>query len=390
MNGDRNKNVVFVLGPPRSGTSAISALLNRLGINFGSESHFVDASTIRHNPKFYELRWVNELNDEMFKAMGTTWTDLEFFTQTSFGAEIVQRHTDRIGECVTREWGSDGGTIGIKDPRISLLFPVWRAALSSMGYRVRCVICLRHPAGYALSESPLMPGWQTERLMLDWIRHLLSAVYFTREVETLIVNYDRLVSDPSGVWGVASWLGIPSADYPDLPNAIDPSHYHHSGACIQASNGFVDALYRSLQPEGTCGDVHEIDLTFYSEFLLMWPLLRPGYGNEAQTAVTDLNRILHSVRNSLATESALAAERLQIIRDMREQADQKEMSIRERDERIVRLSLLVDKLSGDLREREITINKITSSRGWRILAAYGRFKYRYLVPLFRAIRGPDA
>src|SRR5262245_41999228 len=36
-----DKRVVFVLGPPRSGTSAISSMLVKLGINFGHAESFI-------------------------------------------------------------------------------------------------------------------------------------------------------------------------------------------------------------------------------------------------------------------------------------------------------------------------------------------------------------
>jgi len=42
-------------------------------------------------------------------------------------------------------------------------------------------------------------------------------------------------------------------------------------------------------------------------------------------------------------------------------------------------------LAGRLAETEAELGKIVNSIGWRILSRYGRVKYRYLLPVYRAL-----
>src|SRR5215471_801516 len=130
-----NKRVVFVLGPPRSGTSAISSALINLGVDFGNPEHFIDPTLYDHNAKgFFELVWINELNDEIFSGLGSSWVTYEFRSERSFVGSRFDEYRERIRTQVLKEWGDNSLLIGIKDPRISLLFPLWESALSSLGY----------------------------------------------------------------------------------------------------------------------------------------------------------------------------------------------------------------------------------------------------------------
>ncbi|HVQ37957.1 MAG TPA: hypothetical protein VMS31_10520 [Pyrinomonadaceae bacterium] len=45
----------------------------------------------------------------------------------------------------------------------------------------------------------------------------------------------------------------------------------------------------------------------------------------------------------------------------------------------------VQALSTQLLETETRLNKLTNSKGWRLLSRYGRIKYRYLLPVYRAL-----
>src|SRR5262249_20104955 len=159
------------------GTSAISSMLVKLGINFGHAESFIDPGIYDHNPRgFFELAWVNELNDQIFSYLGSHWLTLELFGDDSLSGPRLDQFRNTIQQAVLKEWGEHCPMIGIKDPRISLLFPVWESAFTRMGYELRCVIALRHPLGFARSQANLTTTWSLERLLLEWVRHMLSSV----------------------------------------------------------------------------------------------------------------------------------------------------------------------------------------------------------------------
>ena len=60
------KKAILVLGAPRSGTSVVSHVIHKLGVDFGNHDRFVDPKVHVFNPIFFELQSLNNLNDEIF------------------------------------------------------------------------------------------------------------------------------------------------------------------------------------------------------------------------------------------------------------------------------------------------------------------------------------
>jgi hypothetical protein len=86
------RTIILVVGPPRSGTSAISHVLSSLGVNFGSSEHFVDPEKNTHNPIFFELAALNALNDQVFGWFGRRYSDFDFLPlRGDFDQEMVVR-----------------------------------------------------------------------------------------------------------------------------------------------------------------------------------------------------------------------------------------------------------------------------------------------------------
>ena len=48
-----NKKTILIFGPPRSGTSLASSILDKLGVYFGEKKDFVDPTKIKINPIFF-------------------------------------------------------------------------------------------------------------------------------------------------------------------------------------------------------------------------------------------------------------------------------------------------------------------------------------------------
>lgn len=68
------KTAFLILGAQRSGTSVTSHMLSQFRVNFGNPKNFLQDA---HNPIFFELKWVNDYNNKLIKALGYKYT--EFF-----------------------------------------------------------------------------------------------------------------------------------------------------------------------------------------------------------------------------------------------------------------------------------------------------------------------
>lgn len=248
------KTAFLILGAQRSGTSVASHLLSQFGVNFGNPQNFIQFD---HNPIFFELKWVNEFNNKLVNALGHEYIDFFLpieadFEQANITAITTVRDSkgtvQEIQTLIDQEWNG-ASVIGIKDPRISLTFPIWRNLLSRNGYELKIVLVFRHPASFLESNKRLFQnweGWTNERHLDFWLQLNLAAVYFTREFPIHYLNYDRLISNPvEETRSLAINFNLDSNLIHDAVSVVNQSYSHHQ---TFASTGYslVDRCYQSL------------------------------------------------------------------------------------------------------------------------------------------------
>jgi hypothetical protein len=384
-----SKRVIFVLGAPRTGTSAISSALMKLGVDFGNEKNFVDPAVYKHNPKgFFELAWVNQLNDEVFSRLGLCWERFELLSKKALSVASLSQYRLNIREAVTREWGTDGALIGIKDPRISILFPLWESVLSGMGYEPKCIVVLRNPLSYAKSEVKLQK-WTTERLLLDWSRHVLSALYFSREFDTRVVDFDEFAAGPKNVVArICKWLDLPSSLVNEAAAVYDKDMYHHCCAEARIPNEFVADLYDWLRSNS--GDVRAVSwpTEFYDRMLKIWPILgevvfegereAECVGKEAAVLRRDLEELQDSLVQTVREKDELTGTLVARLEKM-------ELEVTESGQGLRAALEMENRARERMAQCEAELAAIRSSLGWRLLSLYGRIKHHYLLPVYRAL-----
>lgn len=181
---------VLVLGMHRSGTSALTRVLNLLGCALpealvgpseGNElGHWESASAV-------------VLNDEILASAGSNWNDWgpinADWRASGVRGQMVERATE-----VIREHKALGPLFALKDPRLCRLADLWLDAADSAGVDMRVVLMLRHPGevSASLESRDLMaPGYG----QLLWLRHTLDAEHLSRGRKRVVCRFDRLLTD---------------------------------------------------------------------------------------------------------------------------------------------------------------------------------------------------
>jgi len=181
---------VLVLGMHRSGTSALTRVLNLLGYALpealvgpseGNElGHWESASAV-------------VLNDEILASAGSNWNDWgpinADWRASGVRGQMVERATE-----VIREHKALGPLFALKDPRLCRLADLWLDAADSAGVDMRVVLMLRHPGevSASLESRDLMaPGYG----QLLWLRHTLDAEHLSRGRRRVVCRFDRLLTD---------------------------------------------------------------------------------------------------------------------------------------------------------------------------------------------------
>ena len=181
---------VLVLGMHRSGTSALTRVLNLLGCALpealvgpseGNElGHWESASAV-------------VLNDEILASAGSNWNDWgpinADWRASGVRGQMVERATE-----VIREHKALGPLFALKDSRLCRLADLWLDAADSAGVDTRVVLMLRHPGevSASLESRDLMaPGYG----QLLWLRHTLDAEHLSRGRKRVVCRFDRLLTD---------------------------------------------------------------------------------------------------------------------------------------------------------------------------------------------------
>lgn len=172
----------------RSGTSALTGVLAMAGAHTGTDDSLMPAH--RDNPKgYWERHDVTELNDAILAAAGADWSHVSHLDSGQFGgAEFapLQRRARRILERLEphQPWV-------IKDPRMCLVFPLWRPLIESPV----CILVHRSPEEVALSLNR-RDGFPLEFGVALWEKYTREALLASKGLPRAIVSYHDLVTRP--------------------------------------------------------------------------------------------------------------------------------------------------------------------------------------------------
>lgn len=198
------RTALVVAGMHRSGTSAMSRVLSLAGA--GMPDRVITAA--EDNPLgFWEPADVVALNNEVLRAVGSDWNDV-------FGIHATQRAEPMWPDFVPRARSVVASNFAamplavMKDPRVSLLAPLWREALTQEGFRPVFVIMVRDPIEVAQSIAA-RDGASVQASTLSWLSHMVAIERDTRDASRVFVRYSDLVDDWRPVMDrIAHVLGV--------------------------------------------------------------------------------------------------------------------------------------------------------------------------------------
>ena len=184
------RTAYLVLGMHRSGTSAITQLLALAGAQLPANVMPGD----EHNAKGYFEPWkIATFNDERLRAAGSAWDDPFAYPYRPLSADQEQAWLDAASALFDEEFPRSTWPL-MKDPRATVLLPMWRAVLAAKGVEARCVIPVRHPLAVAGSLRR-RDGFADEKSVLVWSAYMLAAEAYTRDMPRAFVGYDALLAD---------------------------------------------------------------------------------------------------------------------------------------------------------------------------------------------------
>lgn len=179
---------LFVLGMHRAGTSAVARILNLMGAYFGPEGQMLGAAP--DNPKgHWERLDVLEINDWLIQSSGAEWYRIANFETANVSANVVEEFENRV-EKILMEIDAHRPWV-IKDPRLCLLFPLWRPLLEVPV----CIHVHRSPIQIAQSLHT-HHGLSLPVGIALWEKYTLRALEASTGLPRIVVSYKALVENP--------------------------------------------------------------------------------------------------------------------------------------------------------------------------------------------------
>lgn len=183
----------LVLGMHRSGTSAVTQLLALAGAQLPTNVMPGD----EYNAKGYFEPWkIAIFNDERLRAAGSAWDDPFAYPYRPLDTDQESAWLDAAVALFDEEFPRATWPL-MKDPRATVLMPMWRDVLARKGVEARCVIPVRHPLAVAGSLRR-RDGFADEKSVLVWSAYMLAAEAYTRDLPRAFVGYDALLADWRG------------------------------------------------------------------------------------------------------------------------------------------------------------------------------------------------
>ncbi len=184
------RRAMMVLGMHRSGTSAVTRVLNLLGVELGSRL----MPPAPDNPGgFWEHLGVVEIHDRLLSDLGRSWDDFRPLPENWLDGAAALRAHQEISKLIESEF-ADAPLWGVKDPRLSLFVPLWERVLRSLGIESCALIVLREPAEVArsLHERNAIPAALGEAL---WCRYTVEAIRGSARNRYAVLRYSHLLQD---------------------------------------------------------------------------------------------------------------------------------------------------------------------------------------------------
>jgi len=214
----------LVCGMHRSGTSVVTRCLELFGYSLG-ESLMEPGED---NPTgFFEDLDVVRLNDALLLENGSTW-DAPVFTER----ERLTWSSQQLAEAADVLKGKLAGApkLAIKDPRVCLTLPFWRAVAAHLEVPLRLCLIYRNPLDIAASieRRNQLPAQAALALTQLYWSQLLKHT----EASEVVIDYANFIADPGkALEEMASWLQTsPDSSLVNsfLEQFLDDSLQHHA------------------------------------------------------------------------------------------------------------------------------------------------------------------
>jgi hypothetical protein len=251
MSNANARDLIFIVGMHRSGTSALTRILSLCG---GVLPRALMPPNSGNPTGYWEPVDAAELNDRFLAARSSAWNDpgLRYrdpprgdSAEFARYVVLIRHYLMLIHELLTGGF-DPGGPIVLKEPRITALLPFWLTAAQDAGFSPKAIHIFRNP-GDVVRSLAARDGMDAGLACTLWQKYNLLGEYDVRAIPRTFVSYEALIADwESVVARCANDIGVgvklSAKTKRAVSNYLSPQLYHHRSRPI--ARGVVEAPQR--------------------------------------------------------------------------------------------------------------------------------------------------
>lgn len=287
----KSKTVICVIGMHRSGTSAITKAISFLGPSLGNNEDLLEPHS--DNPKgFFENKNLVNLNEAILNKFNRSWSTVSQLPKNWWERKDLNDIKQEMRKFVNQNFLHHHLWLW-KDPRLTLLIPLWKEILTDLNVSIKFVICIRHPSD-VYSSLKVRNGFSKEHTFELWKLYTLNALYWSKDHQRTIVSYDNLINNwKDTLEKISNDLVIEIKDHKLLEEKIesflspDLRHSFSGGdnTCIYDKYNNSQNLYNSLikKRDLNFGILETMFKDLHKQNIYIW-----GTGNAGKDVFTTL------------------------------------------------------------------------------------------------------
>ncbi len=187
---DMAKRIFLIGGMHRSGTSYLAHALSYLGLTLPASI----SPPAKDNQKgHFESFRIVQKHDEILSSLGMSWDTFDSIPTAWFDSEAAGTYVEELEEVLKQDF-SDEGPFLVKDPRISILLPLWKNLAEQINVSLFFIAPFRSPFAVAKSLEQRNKIAQARSLMI-WLNYMISAESHSRDINRSFVLFPDWVPD---------------------------------------------------------------------------------------------------------------------------------------------------------------------------------------------------
>lgn len=316
------KQVILVLGMHRSGTSAVTRMINLLGAATGE--NLLPAQENVNAAGFWENQTLVDINERILSLLSSSWFDFRVLPDNWWKLDAIVA-LQPVAEAFLLKAFTNDPLVILKDPRLCRLLPFWLDVLNRLAWNPLVVMVSRAPWEVSASLQRRDPIQDTTAHLL-WLRYLQEAETESRYLKRVVVDYGELLRDWKSVAGQISvaldivWPNENDETIERINESIDPALRHQNKRSIEYQ-GSVERLSGQLY-EGLVKSNYQVipaEMDVIWETLSSWLESCELFSNalyQDDRVLFDINNKAQMLGEELKTARETVAERDQLLEEV--------------------------------------------------------------------------